>query len=152
MMFILALVGCTFYFFIMNSIEMGTDQATRLVRTGEAVAQKLTVAQFKQKICSGAGPWIDCNKLQVFAQAANTWSANLQPYQCLNSTNLSEVMKPTDLIAVYTGTASQVVIVTTCYQWDFTKKLPLFKFGNSPDGSMMMQTATAFRSEPYPSN
>jgi len=153
MMFILGLIGCAFYFFIMSSIEKGMDQASRLVRTGQAVTQKLTVNQFRQSICTGAGPWINCNNLQIYAQAANSWSSNIQPYTCLgNTANLSQLMKPTDLIAIYTGTASQIVIVTTCYKWDFTAKLPLFKFGNAPDGSMMMQTSTAFRSEPYPSS
>lgn len=152
-LFILGLIGCSFYFFIMNSIEKGMDQATRLVRTGQAVTQKMTVDQFRKAICSGAGAWIDCNNLKVFAQAADTWSDTLQPTQCLdNTSNQSQIMKPTDLIAIYTGTASQIVIVTTCYQWNFTAKLPLIKLGNSPDGSTMLQTATAFRSEPYPSN
>ena len=35
-------------------------------------------------------------------------------------------------------------------EWDFTAKLPFLKLGNMADGSMMMQTATSFRSEPYP--
>ncbi|WP_290991409.1 TadE/TadG family type IV pilus assembly protein [Hyphomicrobium sp.] len=153
LMFIFALIGCSFYFFTMNSIEMGMDQATRLVRTGQAVTQKMTVDQFRKAICSSAGGWIDCNKMKVFAQAADTWSDTLQPTQCLDNTkNQNQIMKPTDLIAIYTGTASQVVIVTTCYQWDFTAKLPFIRLGNSPDGSTVLQTATAFRSEPYPGN
>ncbi len=153
LLFILGLIGCAFYFFVMNSVEKGMDQATRLVRTGQAVAQKMTVDQFRKAICSGAGAWIDCNKLTVFAQAADAWSDSLQPTQCLDNTkNQNQIMKPTDLIAIYTGTASQIVIVTTCYQWDFTAKLPLIKLGNAPDGSTVLQTATAFRSEPYPSN
>ncbi len=52
----------------------------------------------------------------------------------------------------YTGAASDIVVVTACYKWDFTKKLPFLKLGNMNDGAMMMQTATAFRSEPYPGN
>ena len=150
-MFIFCLIGCAFYFFMTNSIEKGLDQAARLVRTGQAVASKMTVDQFRKTICTGAGKWVDCNKLKIFAQAADTWSDTLQPMQCLNNTaNQDQIMKSSDLIAIYTGKASQVVIVTTCYKWDFTAKLPFFKFGNSPDGSTMLQAATAFRSEPYP--
>lgn len=150
-MFIFCLIGCAFYFFMTNSIEKGLDQASRLVRTGQAVAAKMTVEQFRQTICTGAGKWIDCNKLKIYAQAADTWSDTVKPTQCLNNAgNQGLVMKPTDLIAIYTGKASQVVIVTTCYKWDFTAKLPFLKLGNSPDGSTMLQAANAFRSEPYP--
>ncbi|WP_245280146.1 pilus assembly protein [Hyphomicrobium sp. 99] len=152
-MFIFALIGCAFYFFIANSIEKGMDQATRLVRTGQAVTQKMTVEQFRKTICTGAGSWIDCNKLKVVASPTDDWSKVKDPIQCLGNTqNQDQIMKATDLIAIYTGTASQVVMVTTCYQWDFTAKLPFIKLGNAPDGSTVIQTATAFRSEPYPSN
>ena len=67
-MFIFALVGCAFYFFMMNSVEKGMDQSSRLIRTGQAVSSKLTVNQFKQKICDGAGNWINCSKLQIFVE------------------------------------------------------------------------------------
>ncbi len=55
LMFIFALIGCAFYFFMMNSVEKGMDQSGRLIRTGQAVSSKMTVNQFKQKICDGAG-------------------------------------------------------------------------------------------------
>ena len=42
-----------------------------------------------------------------------------------------------------------MVLVTTCYKWDFAAKVPYFKVGNMGDGAMMMQTATAFRTEPF---
>ena len=49
-MFVLGLVGCAIYFFVSNSLEKGMDQTSRLIRTGEAVTQKMTVNQFKQGI------------------------------------------------------------------------------------------------------
>jgi Flp pilus assembly protein TadG len=155
LMFVFALIGCSAYFFTVSSIEKGMDQASRLLRTGEAAAEKLTVAQFRQLICDGAGTWINCNKLQIVAQQSGSWAndpAN-PPYSCtVNSKTPSEIMKDADPIALYTGGASQIVIVTTCYKWELPEKLPFLKLGNSPDGSMMMQTATAFQSEPWPDN
>lgn len=155
LMFVFALIGCALFFFTMSSIEKGMDEASRLVRTGEAAADKLTVKQFRQTICDGAGVWINCNKLQVVAQESSSWASDPSnpPYSCtVNSKTPSEMMKDTDPIALYTGGASQIVLVTTCYKWDFPSKLPFLKLGNSPDGSMMLQTSTAFQSEPYPSN
>ncbi len=161
-MFIFALIGFSFFFFNMNSIEMGMDAASRLIRTGQATANSqtpLTVDQFKQKICDGAGRWINCNNLQVFAQHWSNWVPGpndppLNPSDCVdsNSTVIQNSAPGSSPIANYTGTASDIVIVTTCYKWDFASKIPFLKIGNMPDGSMMMQTATAFRSEPYPGN
>jgi Flp pilus assembly protein TadG len=154
LMFIFGLIGCALYFFTTSSIENGMDRVTRLIRTGEAVSSKMTVTQFKQDICNSAGTWIDCKKLQIFVESyPNGWASlnGANPQPCVQDGAI--VMNPapgSDLIAIYSGTASDVVVVTACYKWDFTAKLPFLKLGNMADGSMMMQTATSFRSEPYP--
>ena len=56
------------YFFVMNSLDKGMDQTSRLVRTGQAQKTNMTVNDFKQNICNSAGGWIKCNKVQVFVQ------------------------------------------------------------------------------------
>ncbi len=153
LMFVFALIGCSIYFFTMSSVEKGMDQASRLVRTGEAVTEKLTVAQFRDAICDGAGVWINCSKLRMYAQSFDNWADVVggATYSCTSQAP-PEAMEDTKPIALYTGSASQIVVVTTCYEWDLPSKLPFLKLGNSTDGSMMMQTATTFRSEPYPDN
>ena len=82
LMFIFALVGCAIYFFMMNSVEKGMDQSSRLIRTGQAVSSKLTVNQFKQKICDGAGNWINCSKLQIFVSHYPDWGS-VAPEPCI---------------------------------------------------------------------
>lgn len=152
-MFILALIGCAFFFFISSSIEKGMDQTSRLIRTGEAVTNKMTVNEFKQGICDGAGSWIDCSRLQIFLKSyGQSWSNVTAAEPCVDQNGViaTNTAPGTDLIAIYSGSASDVVVVTACYKWNFTSKLPLFKLGNMSDGSLMLQTATAFRSEPYP--
>lgn len=151
--FIFGLIGCAFYFFVSNSVENGMDQTSRLIRTGEAVTNKMTVNQFKQGICDGAGSWIDCKKLQIFVRSyGQSWSNVTAAAPCVDANGVisTNTAPGTDLIAIYSGTASDVVVVTACYKWDFPSKLPLVKLGNMNDGSLMLQTATAFRSEPYP--
>jgi Flp pilus assembly protein TadG len=154
-MFIMGLIGCAFYFFISNAIEKGMDQTSRLIRTGAARDSKMTVAEFKQSICDGAGQWINCNQMQIFVKAfGQDWSALAQdkPQACVDANGVVQTNPApgTDLIASYSGNADEVVVVTACYKWDFPSKLPLFTFGNMADGSLMLQTATAFKSEPYP--
>ncbi len=159
LMFVCALMGSTIFFFVSNSLEKGMDETSRLVRTGQAITSKMTLAQFKKSICDGAGGWIDCTKLQVWAQSWPDWSAlnpddptGQNPHACVDTNNTVEVNtsdagKP---IATYSGGASDVVIVTTCYQWDFAAKVPFLRLGNMQNGTMMIQNSTAFRTEPYP--
>lgn len=154
LMFVFGLVGCAFYFFITSSIEKGMDQTSRLIRTGEAVTEKWNVDRFKKGICDAAGGWIDCKNMQIFVKSYSSgWSGlnNAKPQPCVENGVVVENPAPgSDLIAIYSGAASDVVVVTACYKWDFPARLPLLKLGNMPDGSMMLQSATSFRSEPYP--
>jgi hypothetical protein len=153
LMFVFGLVGASLYFFVSNSLEKGMDQASRLIRTGEAITQKMDVDGFKNAICEGAGSWIDCKKLQIWAQHWSDWSdSGLAPHKCVDQNNavIQNTAGGTEQIATYSGGASDVVIVTTCYQWDFAAKIPFLHLGNMQNGAMMMQSSTAFRTEPYP--
>jgi Flp pilus assembly protein TadG len=153
LMFIFGLMACCLYFFVANSLEKGMDQTSRQIRTGAAVTSKMTVDQFKQQICSGAGGWIDCTKLQIWAEHWADWSdPNLAPHQCVDQNNavIHNTANGSDPIATYSGGSSDVVVVTTCYQWNFASSLPFIKLGNMQNGAMMIQSSTAFRTEPFP--
>ena len=147
-MMIFALIGISAYFFVFTSLDRGMDKMSRQVRTGEAAG--MTVSSFKQGVCDNAGGWIECPKVQVFVQSNADWST-VTPQSCLNSAGqvVTNTANGTDLITKYSGGASDVVVVTTCYKWALPAQIPFFRFGNMSDGSMMMQSTTALRSEPY---
>ena len=146
--FIFGLVGISLYFFSMTSLDRGMDKMGRKIRTGEA--QTMTVSTFKQQLCDTAGVWVKCPKVEVFVQNFPSWAA-IAPQPCTDASGqvVTNTSNGNDQIAKYSGAAQAIVLVTTCYKWDFAKNIPFVKFGNLSDGSLMMQTATAFRSEPY---
>lgn len=149
LMLVFALIGVAFYFFIMNSMEKGMDQTGRLVRTGQAQQTEMTVQQFRQSICDRAGAWIKCDKLQVFPDRSANWNL-VQPKPCvINGVVQTSPANDSDKIADYVGASSAIVVVTACYHWEFATLIPYLKFGNMPDGTHMIQAATAFRTEPY---
>ena len=150
LMFIFGLIGMALNFFIQNSIENGMARSARLIRTGEAQAQNMKVKDFKNSICDKAGVWVKCASLQVFVDKYASWDA-VQPEPCLDSNGNAKVstVNGDSLIAQYSGTSSDIVIVTGCYKWNFTSSLPFLHVGNMQDKSLMMQSMTAFRSEPY---
>jgi Flp pilus assembly protein TadG len=147
---IFMLIRFALYFFVMNSLDKGMDQTSRLVRVGQAQKTNMTVNDFKQAVCKSAGGWITCNKVEVFVQKFPDWQS-LSPKACLNAAGapVTNGASGTHLIAQYSGTSSEIVLVTTCYKWEFAQSIPYVKLGNMSDGSMMMQTSTAFRTEPY---
>jgi hypothetical protein len=53
------------------------------------------------------------------------------------------------MISKWTGSESEVVLVTLCYEWDLAKNFPFLNLGNDGKGPAIIQAATAFKSEPY---
>lgn len=149
-MFIFGLMGVSSYFFIMTSLEKGMDRESRLIRTGQAQLSNMTVNDFKQGLCQEAGSWVKCNKVQIFVQKFANWQ-DVAPKACVQAdgTEVVNTANGNDLIAQYSGAANDIVLVTTCYKWEFANNIPYLNMGQMRDGSMMMQTATAFRTEPY---
>lgn len=154
----------SFFYFNQVSVERGMDDASRLIRTGEAQQLNMTVAQFKDRLCKAANSreatdpssagWIKCDKLEVFMQQSATWAnvRNLQPCVSPSGAALTNAAPGGTPIANIAGSASTIVVVTVCYKWELTKDIKLIPIGNMNDNSTMMQAVTAFRSEPYDVN
>ena len=168
-MFVFGIIGISMHYFVMNSIEKGMDQASRLIRTGQAQTNNFTVGEFKNYLCNKAnsrasedsnGDAVDlktdlgdghvkCDDLEIFLQKAANWQ-DLNPEPCVDVSGTKRVnsTNSADPLATHAGTESDVVLVTACYEWQFTKKIPFLRFDTS-DNAMIIQSATAFRTEPY---
>jgi hypothetical protein len=76
----------------------------------------------------------------------------VQPASCTSGGNMTSSTGDgtgTDLLNLYTGGSSQVVLVTVCYKWDAASLFPWIRLGGLSGGSGLIQAASAFRSEPY---
>ncbi len=151
-LFVIGIIGVGLYFFTSNALEYGVEAAARKIRTGEAQKTALTVGAFKNLVCGAAGSYIDCSKLRVILQHAEEWG-DITPTPCLdqNGNMTGSTGSSSDSVATYTGAASEVVLVTLCYQWDLAQTFSFLKMGKNTDGTgpAIVQSATAFRTEPY---
>jgi hypothetical protein len=140
------------YFFTSHALEAGVEGAARKIRTGEAQKGDVTVDAFKRLVCTEAGSYIDCNKLRVVLQSAAQWG-DITPQPCIDGQGqiASSTGAAGEKISKYTGAASQVVLVTLCYQWDLAKSFEFLNLGANADGSgaAIIPAAVAFRTEPF---
>ena len=146
LMFLYGIMAVGLYFFTTFALENGLEQASRLIRTGQAQKAGMTDVQFKNEVCSFIPGFINCqNKLLVnvrsFAQADLTPVVGRS--ECLNNGSL------TNVTTYSPGVANQVVLITLCFEWEFANKLPFIQLGDMNGGSRLIQAATAFRTEPY---
>ena len=116
-----------------------------------------TVAAFKQSICEkarSAGGAFDCSKLTTIINFTNSWGGlQAADQSCTTGTSPNVVLKPSttgsDQLTAHVSGSSAYVIITACYPWATAKVLPFIKLGNLQDGSMLLQSSTAFQTEPY---
>jgi Flp pilus assembly protein TadG len=147
LMFLYGIIAVGLYFFTTFTLENGLEQASRLIRTGQAQKANMTDVQFKNEVCSYMPGFVDCqNKLRVnvrsFVEADMT--PEVTQGECLSNGSL------TSLTTYTPGAANQVVLVTLCFEWELAKKIPFLQLGDMGNGSRLIQAATVFRTEPYP--
>jgi Flp pilus assembly protein TadG len=146
LLFILGIMGIGLYYLAVISLEYSVESAARKIRTGEAEKSALTVGGFKNLICASA-IGIDCSKVTVIIRNAKTW-AGINPPACVtNGSQTGSSGNAGDAVSDYSGSASEVVLVTACYRWPLADSFEFMKFSGS--GPTIIQAATAFKNEPY---
>lgn len=157
---LVCIMGSGMQFFSQNALENGVETASRAVMTGQAQTgdpnanppvPPTTIDQFRKKICSTAGSFVKCDNAHL-RLLVNSWPdwASVAPPSCGSGGSLpSSTGSGTDLVSKYSGAPGDIVLITVCYKYDLAKGLPTYAPQKLSDGSVLMQAATAFRTEPY---
>ncbi|WP_083556028.1 TadE/TadG family type IV pilus assembly protein [Hyphomicrobium sp. NDB2Meth4] len=157
LLFIFGIIGFGLYFLTSTYLEHGVKTASRKILTGElrtagTDGNPMTIGEFRKLVCDASEPVIDCSKLSVMVQHATDWSS-LSPQSCIDEEGnmAGSTGESGDLLSQYSGEASEVVLVTVCYNWELANTMSFLKLGSGADGSgpAIMQAAMAFKSEPY---
>jgi len=152
LMFVMGIIGISFYFFTANALEHGVEAAARQIRTGQAQKNDLTVGQFRELVCDAAGSYIDCEKVRIVIRHHEEWSGvTPAPCQDADGNLVPSIGSAGDDVADYSGEASQAVLITLCYPWDLAEFFGFLHLGSGADGTgpAIIQATTAFRTEPY---
>jgi Flp pilus assembly protein TadG len=146
LMMLFGIIGVGLYFFTTFTLENAVEQASRILRTGQAQSANMNAAQFKAVVCDLVPGHVDCTgKLRVnvksYADTTNITPDSLP--NCLTNGALSNGSE-FDM-----GGASEVVLVWVCYEWELAGKIPFLRLGDMANGSRLIQATTVFRTEPY---
>ncbi len=143
-------------------LQTSVQEAARIVRTGQAQEEKLTVAQFKTKICRIAKIIMACeSKVTVYMKSALTFDAlatSMNSYMTVG-------VKPdgtTDAPTFQCGKRDEMVALIATYDWNFqllyiwntagVKVGIMDYFGNLNGGKTRRMAGFAmFKNEPFPS-
>lgn len=146
LMLLFGIIAVGLYFFTVFSLEYAVDQASRVIRTGQAQQSGLTAAQFRQKVCDYLPKHMECStkvfvNVKSFPNSSDITTASLP--KCLNSNGT--IKQSGDYVP---GDINVVVLVWACYEWTMAK-FPWINLGDMANGSRLIQATTTFRTEPY---
>lgn len=146
LMLLFGTIAVGLYFFTTFTLENAVEKAARQIRTGQAQMAGKTTSEFKADVCSYAPGYVDCaGNLRVNVTSFSSFSAVTTP-PCVDSSG-DLIPEPTS--AAVPGAASEVVLVTVCYEWELAGALPFLELGDMDNGSSMIRASTTFKTEPY---
>lgn len=139
----MALIEVSFVFFANFTLENAVDQASRLIRTGQAQEQGFDEAQFKASICQ---------RVTGLSNCTSDLKVDVQRFENFGGVNLddpfTEQGELRDDFGFDPGNGGDVVIVRAFYEWSFTANFPGY-LSNMPSGNRLLVATAAFRNEPF---
>jgi len=139
-----AIVETALIFFATQAMETATQDAARLIMTGQAQMASMSASTFKSQICAKLSSLMDCtNGLDVDVKAYSSFGS-VSINNPINNGNYSNTT------GYDAGHAGDIVVVRTFYQW------PTFVTGLGYDPSnlnnkkRLLTSTAAFRNEPGP--
>jgi len=132
-------------FFGQQLLEQVTQQAGRLIMTGQAQAQQLSQTQFHQKVCDQVVVIFSCGSVMVNVESYADWSSASTAAPTLTFNAQGQV---TNAWQYSPGNPGDIVIVTVAYQWPVFMGPLGFNLANLSTGNRLLAATAAFQNEP----
>ena len=144
LMMMFAIVETALMFFATQVLESATQDSARLIMTGQAQIGAMSASQFKADLCGRLAGLFDCTGgIDVEVKSYPNF-ASVNPSNPLNN-------------GVYTapsgyspGSAGEIVVVRTFYQWPVFVSGLGYDAGNINGSKRLLGAVAAFRNEPGP--
>lgn len=129
-------------FFAGQLLEKATQDATRLILTGQAQQANMTAPQFKQRVCNQLVAMLDCEKVTVDVK-------NFPSFAAVNVPNPIDNGNFTVTPTFQPGGPSDIVLVRVFYPWQLFVPTMGLNMSNMNNNKLLLTATSAFRNEPY---
>ncbi|HEX4160120.1 MAG TPA: TadE/TadG family type IV pilus assembly protein [Rhizomicrobium sp.] len=149
-LFLFGIIETGVIFFAQSTLQNASDDAARLVRTGQAQNNGMTQAQYVQQICGEMSGLVSSSK------CASNLQVDMQSFTDFADANYNNVTNQNGSLnnkqmQYLTGGPCDVVLVRAFYPWSIMTPLLAPLLANMPNGQYLLAAAAAFRNEPYAS-
>lgn len=143
---VFAIVQTAIIFMAQQELETATEEASRLLLTGQAQIAGLTQAQFLTKVCNQLVALFNCNNVMVDVETANSFTDVSTAAPTLTFNAQGQV---TNTWSYTPGNPSTIVIMRVMYQWPLVKGPLSFNLANLSNGNRLLMATAVFQTEPY---
>ena len=135
LLLILATFELGFIYWANHELENATNDAARLVRTGQVQAGNLNQAQLKTELCNRTALLVGClSRVRLDVRSAPNFNA-ISPPQPVDGNG---ALKPEGAFSYAPGVGDDIVLVSAFYTWN-----TLFS------GTYLVRAAMPVRNEPF---
>lgn len=129
-------------------LDSAVQDASRLIRTGQAGSAGYNAVSFKKAVCDGLYGLFDCSALKLHTTVVTTFSNATFTANPLDLKTGDWV--PEWLNDAYDGGGNaSVIMVEAYYKWPVIVSLGGFNMQNTPDGKRLLSAVRVFRNEPF---
>ncbi|MFS2178586.1 MULTISPECIES: TadE/TadG family type IV pilus assembly protein [Rhizobium] len=143
-MMIFAIIEVSLMFFINSALDASVHKISRMVRTGEVASSKITLADFKTRICNDMLFSFGCSdNLLVKVNVLSDLSS---------ATNANPIDKSGNLVVAETfdiGKGSDYILVQAFLPWRTVANFFSLSSAKLSDGRYLLGSSALFRNEPF---
>ncbi|MEO7223054.1 MAG: TadE/TadG family type IV pilus assembly protein, partial [Devosia sp.] len=149
---IFAILETTMVFFAAQVLDSAVEDASRMIKTGQAQAAGYGMGDFRTLLCDSTFDLFgtDCAQVQIRVAKISDFS----------STTTSSTVQSCDYTGTKTctwtlaqdfdaGIGREVIQVFAYYRWPLLISLPYFNLRNQPDNYRLIGGTRVFRNEPF---
>ena len=127
-------------------LDSAVQDASRLVRTGQAQAANYTADTFNTAVCNKLFNLFNCTNLKIKVSVVSNFAT---------ATTNTSPLSPTDpttwtLVPTYNpGVGQSIIMVQVYYKWPIIMTFGGFGLATSSDGTRLMSAVRVFENEPF---
>ena len=147
---IFAIIETSLVFLAGQILDSAVDDATRLIRTGQATESNYTIGNFRTAVCNGLYGLFTCNNLKVKVSVVSNFASATTTTPVATGTNCTSSSCPWTLTEAYSsGVGCNVMLVQVYYKWPMVVNLPGLNLYNLSDGTRLLGSVRVVRNEPF---
>jgi len=143
---LVALLETMLVFFAGRVLDATTEEASRIILTGQAQQSNMTEAAFANYVCQNTFALFNCNNFMINVQSYASFASASTASPTLTFNGQGQV---TNNWTYNPGNPGDIVVVQVMYQWPIVTGPLGFNLSNLGNGNRLLVSTAIFKNEPY---